>query len=98
MDQYMEKMKTYFSEYQSEDGESVIDAFYNGCPDLHGPDEEAISREFGRLHRVLEKLPLREYDEVWNAACQLSIESEKRGFRAGLRSALKMVVELEKGM
>lgn len=96
MDQYMEKMKTHFSEYQSEDGASVIDALYYSCPDLHGPDEEGIKREFSRLDRVLEKLTLREYDEVWDATCQLSIACEKRGFRAGLRSVFRMMGELGK--
>ena len=92
----MEQVKTYLTEHSLESEESVIDAFYYSCPDLHGPDEEGIKREFGRLDRVLEKLTLREYDEVWDATCRLSIASEKRGFRAGLRSAFRMMAELEK--
>ena len=94
MENYMKQIKAYLMEHTQE---SVLDAFYYSCPELEGPDEEEIRREFARLHRVLDKLPLREYDEVWNAACRLSTESEKRGFRAGLRSMLRMLVELENG-
>ena len=51
-----------------------------------------------KLDEILDKLTLKEYDAVWDAACKLSDAHERRGFRSGVQiGALLMLELLENG-
>ena len=53
-----------------------------------------LNRRLEQLNNILEKLPLREYDEVFYLMVALCDEHEKRGFLGGVRIGAKLMQEL----
>lgn len=93
-------MKAYIKmiKEQQKAGESVIDTLFRCNSENSGADEPEIDREFNKLDEILDKLTLKEYDAVWDAACKLSDAHERRGFRSGVQiGALLMLELLENG-
>ena len=54
-----------------------------------------IKEDFHSLDRILAKLSLQEYDQVWNLTCRLCSEHEKSAFLEGIRTAMRLTVELD---
>ena len=79
---------------QSRSRESVLDTLYQCYLDQHPTDTEEISSRFSSLADILEKLPLKEHDQVWDLTCTLCTEHEKAGFLEGVRTGAAMVWEL----
>lgn len=63
---------------------------YNVYRELHPQDSEAIREAFAQLDTLLNKLPLRKYDQVWDLACKLCCESEQEAFLEGLRVGIQL--------
>lgn len=73
---------------------SVLSMLYLGYRERHPMDTEEITAQFASLADVLNKLPLKEHDRVWDLACSLCAEHEKMGFLAGVRTGIFLAAEL----
>lgn len=93
---YTNKMKSYLAETQNEnpDIESVLQALFNHYAESCGADGEEIKRSFVHLDKILSKLTLREYDQVWDVTCKLCSDHEQRAFRAGIRTGALLMKEM----
>ena len=76
------------------DNMSIMDILYQGYLEQGREDEPSIRQEFARIDAVLSRLTLKEYDRVWDAACRLCSEHERRGFPAGVRMGVSLMLEL----
>ena len=91
MNPYLAKLEAEVS--QREDL-SVLEALYNHYREYHPVDNAHIRRKFSQLNDILEKLPSREYDQIWDLACTLCSEYEREGFLDGISAGVKLVLEL----
>ena len=73
---------------------SVVEQLYLYYKDAHAGDSKKISKEFDRLDAVLNELKLQDYDRVWDISCKLCAMHEQEGFDAGLRTGMRLAIEL----
>jgi len=60
----------------------------------HPVDTAEIKKRFSELEGILNQLTMDDHDRVWNLACFLCIEHEKRGFLEGAAMGGTLVAEL----
>ena len=75
-------------------GGSVLDMLYDSYREQHSVNTEEIGRRFVSLADILNSLPLKEHDQVWDLTCDLCMEHEKNGFLEGLRMGVTLWLEL----
>lgn len=93
MNPYMEKlMATQFYIEETPQGETVADALYGCYREIHPLDHSAIQEGFRQLDGVLNALPLRAYDQVWNLTCGLCCDHEKSAFLEGVRVGIALAM------
>ena len=66
------------------DARAISDQLYRCYQELHPCDSDGVKERFSRLDHILRKLPLREYDCIWDLTCQISAECERAAFLEGL--------------
>ena len=91
MDQHAEDIISRLVESEME---SPIEMLYNYYREWNTLETEEIRKHFSDLNDILEKLPLRELDEVWYRVCDLCIAYQKTAFVDGVRIGVKMMEEL----
>ena len=94
MNTYIDQIKAYLAQHELHGSESVLEILYYCHLEKSAVDEEEIEREFAKLDEVLDQLTLKEYDRVWDAACKLCSAHERRGFAAGARAGVRLMLEL----
>lgn len=77
-------------------GESmwVLDMLYDSYREQHPVNTVEIGGKFVSLADILNKLPLKEHDQVWDLTCDLCMEHEKSGFLEGIRMGTSLCMEL----
>ena len=75
-------------------GQSALDMIYASYQEAHPVNTEEIGRRFVSLADILNNLPLKEHDQVWDLTCSLCIEHEKNGFLEGIRTGVSLCLEL----
>lgn len=82
------------SKVDQEERMSVLDMLYDSYREQHSVNTEEIGRRFVSLADILNNLPLKEHDQVWDLTCDLCMEHEKNGFLEGLRMGVTLWLEL----
>ena len=67
------------------DPEVISELMYNLYRELNPLDSEKIRAVYQDLDKELERLPLREADEIWYQICGLCSEHERDAFLYGIR-------------
>ena len=67
------------------DAEELSELLYNLYRELNPLDSEKIRAVYQDLDKELERLPLREADEIWYQICGLCSEHERDAFLYGIR-------------
>lgn len=67
------------------DAEELSELLYNLYRELNPLDSEKIRAVYQDLDKHLERLPLREADEIWYQICGLCSEHERDAFLYGIR-------------
>ena len=80
--------------YGEDDVNSVLEMLYSIYRKRSRGDSEAVGACFSQLDEVLQKLTLKDYDKVWNAACNLHSTVEKEAFLEGIRVGATLVSEI----
>ena len=75
-------------------GQSVLDMLYDSYREQHPVNTVEIGRKFVSLADILNKLPLKEHDQVWDLTCDLCMEHERNGFLEGIRMGTSLCLEL----
>ena len=91
MEPNYEKLMNDLQEYGEDAALNLLHRLY---ADLELRDNREIKSRLEQLNNILEKLPLREYDEVFYLMVALCDEHEKRGFLGGVRIGAKLMQEL----
>lgn len=91
MEPNYEKLMNDLQEYGEDAALNLLHRLY---ADLELRDNREIKSRLEQLNNILEKLPLREYDEVFYLMVVLCDEHEKRGFLGGVRIGAKLMQEL----
>ena len=73
----------------------MLEMLYDCYLEQNSFETQQIKEDFHSLDRILGKLTLQEYDQVWNLTCRLCSEHEKSAFLDGIRTALRLTVELD---
>lgn len=73
---------------------SVLDLLYDSYREQHPVNTVEIGRKFVFLADILNKLPLKEHDQVWDLTCDLCMEHERNGFLEGIRMGTSLCLEL----
>lgn len=98
MTEYLETLKTYFSETNPAFGcdkvDSVLDVLHCCFRQRLIPDTEAIKTRFAALDDILSGLPLKDRDKVTDLTCQLCEEHQKDSFRQGLLAGFHLFRDL----
>ena len=91
MNPYMETLKSHLCNIEdAAPGLPIGEALYGCYRELHPLDNEEIGRRFRQLDKVLDRLPRREYDQVWNLTCCLCCDHEKSAFLEGIRVGISL--------
>ena len=77
------------------DVQPVLEMLYDCYLEQNSFETQQIKEDFHSLDRILSKLSLQEYDQVWNLTCRLCSEHEKSAFLEGIRTAMRLTVELD---
>lgn len=75
--------------------DAVLNLLYEQYLEMELLDRRGIQTNLVPLNDILEKLPLRDNDEVFNLTVRLCEEHEKRGFLSGVRIGAKLMQELK---
>ena len=86
-----EKLKCDLSEYGED---AALNLLYQQYQDLEIRDKTSIKIQLETVNYILEKLSLRDNDEVIYLMASLCDEHEKRGFLNGVRIGAKLMQEL----
>ena len=89
MNHYMKAILPFLEE-ECCDSAFLQDQLYQVYRELHPQDIRSVREAFSQLDLVLKKLPLQEYDRIWNLTCQLCYESERQAFLEGLRVGIRL--------
>ena len=91
MNLYIEAFKAHASgSADTASGISVGKALYGCYRELHPRDNAEISRRFRQLDSLLDRLTLREYDQVWDLTCALCCDHEEAAFLEGIRVGISI--------
>lgn len=89
MNRYLKTVLPLLEEEYRKD-EQLWDQLYQVYRELHPQDIRSVREAFSQLDLALKKLPLQEYDRIWNLTCQLCYESERQAFLEGLRVGIRL--------
>lgn len=93
--QLKEELPSCFYDQQRPDVNAVMEILYQYFAENHPLETQEMARDFSQLDKVLSKLSLKEYDQIWNLACRLCAEHEKLAYMAGIRVGASLATELE---
>lgn len=93
MNPYLEKLKAALAGWGDP---PVLEVLYGCYRELYPSDSEEIRANFTALNDVLDKLTLKECDQVWDLTCMLCADHEREGFLAGLYVGVELAMELMK--
>ena len=88
-----EKLRRDLSEYGED---AALNLLYRQYMELNVMDKTGIKIKLAKVNHILEKLPLRDNDELFCLTAVLCDEHEKRGFLNGIRIGAKLMQELNK--
>ena len=74
--------------------ESPLENLYWHYFEDHPLDTDEIKKRFAELAGILDQLPLKEHDRVWDITCALCTEYEKAGFLEGARKGASLAAAL----
>lgn len=94
MEPNYEKLMNDLQEYGED---AALNLLYRMYADMEVRDNGEIKAKLDGMNAILEKLPLREYDEILYLTVGLCDEHEKRGFLTGVRVGAKLMRELQGG-
>ena len=90
----IEQMKTQLAQAALEDGESVLEMFYDSYSEQHPYDEQQNKADFTALYEVMNGMTLQEMDRILDPLCALCRDHQRYGFIAGIKIGLKLAAEL----
>lgn len=85
MNPYITVLSKHLVENMDMDPEVISELMYNLYRELNPLDSEKIRAVYQDLDKELERLPLREADEIWYQICGLCSEHERDAFLYGIR-------------
>ena len=85
MNPYITVLSKHLVENMDMDPEVLSELLYNLYRELNPLDSEKIRAVYQDLDKELERLPLREADEIWYQICGLCSEHERDAFLYGIR-------------
>lgn len=83
MNDYMKAILPYLKE-ETFEAQTLQAQLYRCYQTLHPYDSDTVKACFSQLDSILQKLPLREYDQIWDLTCMISGECERAAFLEGL--------------
>lgn len=94
MNPYIEKLKPYLSEREDNlNARSLQDIVFECYRELHPLDGGEVRSAFDQLDQILDKLPLREYEQMWSLTCRLCSAHEEPAFLEGIRVGIQLATE-----
>ena len=98
MNPYIEQWKRLVNKNVPGEGDvgSALEMLYDCYREQNPFETQQIKEDFRSLDRILSKLTLQEYDQVWYLTCRLCGEQEQSAFLEGIRVATRLTAELEK--
>ena len=97
MNTYMEKLEHYLEENKSDflgDMGAVWERLYWVYIEARPTDSTLIRQKYGELDACMEKLTIRENDQVMDLLCDLCTEYEKAAFFAGMQTGIRLLREV----
>ncbi len=95
MAEYIQALETYVTSSKRNlgDGDSVLSLLYEAYGDVNRIDDDQVKADFAELYRLLNGMPLREMDWIFNPICALCRDHERAGFIHGVQVGVRLVQE-----
>lgn len=77
------------------DGESVLNLLYEAFDEVNPTDGGTIKEDFNELYRLMNRIPLREMDEISYLVCALCRDHKKSGFVEGVKAGIQLADEMK---
>jgi len=93
LEELIQKLKAHVEAQSSklvcDDSESLLEMLYDVYAESNSFDNEAIRKDFHKLYRLLNGIPLKEMDKIADPVCALCRDHEMAGFIHGVQAGIR---------